>query len=259
MIIDGAAYLGHWPFNKLIHNDAKAMLRLMDRAGIDKAVVSSINSLFYRDVMEGNRELAAEITPHNDRFIPFAVINPAYPGFERDFFTSIDELSMEGIEISPGYHNYNADCKELKRLLELAAQKKKPVRISARMTDIRGRHWLDAAENLSIKDIERIVSLCGETDFIICSANTAELAKLLEPKKASRTGKLFYDFSRLDNFSFHRTFQALLSAAGADSVVLGTAMPTQYPEPQLVKLHFSGLSEEDVNKIEGGNLQKLFA
>ena len=60
MIIDVNAYLGHWPFRQLRHNTVKGLLNLMDRNGIDKAMVSSINAIFYKNCHAGNEELAIE-------------------------------------------------------------------------------------------------------------------------------------------------------------------------------------------------------
>jgi predicted TIM-barrel fold metal-dependent hydrolase len=80
MIIDMSAYLGHWPFRRLRHNDADGLLALMDRAEIDRACVSSASAIFYRNSQAGNEELAGQIAGHEDRLTPFAVINPGVRG-----------------------------------------------------------------------------------------------------------------------------------------------------------------------------------
>ena len=195
MLLDGVAYLGNWPFRKLRYNTAESMLERMDRCGIDGAVVSSLNAVLYKDVMNGNCELA-EAVKGLDRFIPLAVINPAYPHWKEDFLYCLDELGMKGLEIFPGYHNYSLDLPELKELLTLAAQRKVPVRVPGRLVDIRGRHWMDTPENLSGSDLEKIVKLSPETDILICSCNTASVSKLLEPMAKERPGKILYDFSQ---------------------------------------------------------------
>ncbi len=88
MIIDLHAHLGHYPFRRLRHHTAPGLLGLMDRSGIDKAVVSSLNAVFYRNVHEGNRDLRAAtgrvatgqaVTGQTaDRLIPLATVNPRY-------------------------------------------------------------------------------------------------------------------------------------------------------------------------------------
>ena len=59
MIIDLNASVGHYPFRRLAHSEARALLGAMDRHGIDRAVVVSLHAVFYRDSHEGNEELFA--------------------------------------------------------------------------------------------------------------------------------------------------------------------------------------------------------
>ncbi len=258
MIIDGVAYLGNWPFRKLRYNTAAAMAERMDRCGIDRAVVSSLSAVLYKDVMNGNFELAESVAG-SERFIPLAVINPAYPHWREDFLFCLEKLGMKGLEIFPGYHGYDLTLPALRELLELAAEKGVPVRVPGRLVDIRGRHWLDTPENLGAAEIEQIVRLSPRTDFLICSCNTAAAAKRLAAPAESRPGQIFYDFSRLERFSFSPAFQSLLETAGTDRVFFGTCAPFQYPEVQQVKLFYSGLRAEELGAITAGNLSSLFS
>ena len=257
MILDIVAYLGHWPFRKLGCANAAEMAAWMDKASIEKSCVSSINSVFYKDAMEGNRELMAEIAPYADRFLLFAVINPAYPGWESDFSECFDVLGMNGLELFPAYHNYTSALPELKRLLEMAAARGIPVRLPSRLVDIRGRHWLDTPENLTPEEMESVVALCPEADFLLCSCNTASLAKRLAPLAAERKGRLFYDLARLEDCYFSHSLRALLETAGEDRVVFGSCSPFQYPEVQELKLDLLDLAPETYEKIVSGNLYHL--
>jgi predicted TIM-barrel fold metal-dependent hydrolase len=257
MVIDCNTYLGQWPFRKLEYNTAGKLTALMDKSGIDGAMVSSINAIFYHDVMCGNLELMEEIQPYADRFLPVAVINPEYPRWEHDFAYCLDELGMKGLEIYPGYHHYEPDSRNLKKLMEMAAERHILVHVPCRLIDIRERHWMDTPENLSEKDIQTIVGLCDRTDFFISSCNTTGMAKALKPISDNRSGRIVYDFSRLELFSHAPSFQSLIRQAGCDSIVFATGAPFQYPDVQWVKLHFIGLGEEEIGKITGGNIQRL--
>jgi len=84
MIVDVNAYLGHFAFRRLRNNTATSLLTLMDSKGIDKAVVSIAAAITYRNAQAGNEEVAAEISGHRDRLIPFAVIDPFYAGWQDD-------------------------------------------------------------------------------------------------------------------------------------------------------------------------------
>ena len=106
MLIDVNAYLGHFAFRHLRYNTAEELLKLMDEKEIDKAIVSSASAITYRNAQSGNEELFEEVKGHEDRLIPFAVINPAYAGWEDDL-RMCHELGMRGLRLYPKWHNYN--------------------------------------------------------------------------------------------------------------------------------------------------------
>ncbi len=101
-------------------------------------------------------------------------------------------------------------------LLEMAAARHIPVRLPARLVDNRGRHWLDTPENLSYDDMAAIVRLCPDTDFILCSTYTFALAGMLAGHAAERKGRLYYDFSRLEECYSCYGVSMLLKNAGED-------------------------------------------
>ena len=87
MLIDINANIGHWPFRQTKGNTCKALLERMDQSGIDVSVVSNMNGIFYKDTQASNEELFEEIRSEplfQNRFIPFAIINPIYGGWKRD-------------------------------------------------------------------------------------------------------------------------------------------------------------------------------
>ena len=61
-MIDVNAYLGHFAFRQLRYNTASGLLRLMDRAHIQQAVVSSASAITYRNAHSGNEEGAVAVT-----------------------------------------------------------------------------------------------------------------------------------------------------------------------------------------------------
>ena len=122
MRIDANAYLGHWPFRRLRYNDADGLLRLMDKKKIDRAVVSSIGSIFYRNCHEGNIELAEQVNEHRDRLIPFGTINPTYPGFLEDLRRCHEDLGMVGVKLYPNYHAYSLRDPRTLELMQAATE-----------------------------------------------------------------------------------------------------------------------------------------
>ena len=84
MIIDVNACVGHYPFRQLPHGAPEKLAALLAHSGIDRALVSSLHAVFYRDAHRGNEELWAAAREQGNRFVPVATVNPKYVGWERD-------------------------------------------------------------------------------------------------------------------------------------------------------------------------------
>ena len=118
MIIDVNAWVGHWPFRRLRHNTVQGLLRLMDRNGIDRAVVASIHGVFYRDAHSANEELAGQVLRRRDRLIPFATLNPTCAGWKEDLRRCVEDLELCGIRLVPQYHGYDPESDAALELLD---------------------------------------------------------------------------------------------------------------------------------------------
>jgi predicted TIM-barrel fold metal-dependent hydrolase len=261
MLIDINTYIGHWPFRQLRNNTAQGLLSLMDKYGVDMAAVSSLNAVFYKDTQEGNLELIEEIKDNKDRFIPFAVINPKYVAWEKDFRYCVEKLGMKGLELYPYYHNYDLTEPEPVELIRLAGEMNIPVHLPCAIVNVRQRHWMDTNDNLDLGQVEKLLSLCPDTDFIISNGPSHINAQQLKKASEGRKGRVYYDFARVEVFTLRSSatdFETLVKYAGIDHIVFGSVMPFQYGDPQFVRLAYSGLSEEDMEKVTSGNLKRLF-
>ena len=259
MIIDINTYVGHWPFRQIWNNTPEQLGARMDDAGIDIACVSNLNSIFYRDVQAGNEELYEQISlckAYKDRLIPFAIINPAYPAWEKDFLHCIDDLGMKGLELYPCYHNYKLSDSAAAELIKMAAEKGIPVHLPCAIENRRQRHHLDVKEDITAESVKAVLALCPEADFIISNGPSGVIHEQLCSQIDLRKGKVFFDISRCNMIG--SDFDDFVRSIGVDRVVFGSAMPFQYIDTQLVKLYFSRLSREEMDKIMYANLKELF-
>ncbi len=245
MIIDANAYLGHWPFRRLSHNTAQGLLALMERHKIDKAIVSSINAIFYKNCHAGNEELAVETQEYRDRLIPFATLNPMYPGWEDDLEQCAEEFGMKGLRLFPHYHNYKLTDDESLRLIDEATKRRMPVSIPIRVVDRRQRHWLDNARDLTHSEIEEIIKTRPETTFILTNGTGWQNSQLAK-KEEFKSRKFFIEISRLTSV-LQESIPKLLDALGPGKLVFGTGMPFKYPMPALLKMDVLE-AEDDVKE-----------
>lgn len=259
MIIDVNTYVGHWPFRSVKNDTLKQRMDRMDEKGIDISCVSSLNAIFYRDAQRGNGELFQQMGSQAEfkrRFIPFCIINPMYPGWKKDFETCINDYSMGGLELYPAYHKYDLSCPEASELLSLAQEKKIPVLFPCSIENVRQRHWMDVKEDLNPSDILKVAGTFKELDMIISNGPTNVFAHVLKETAKQRTGRIYYDFTRVE--ILNGVLNRFIGTAGADRVVLGTVSPLQYEEAQYAKLYGARIEAGDRERILGGNLKELF-
>jgi predicted TIM-barrel fold metal-dependent hydrolase len=245
LIIDVNAYIGHWPFRQLRHNTADGLLRLMDENGIDKAMVSSINAIFYRNCHDGNEELANSTKAHCDRFITFATLSPKYAEWKDDLKQCYEDYGMAGVRMLPQYHDYKLFEGEGLEMVNFATERKMAISIPIRMEDRRQRHWLDKVDDLQLSDIESAMRACPEARFIILNGRGFEsLAK----NDGIQKSNFLIEISRL-GVVLQDEIPKLIELLGASKLAFGTGIPFNYPNPSLLKMQILDVPEKIKEKL----------
>jgi hypothetical protein len=252
MIIDVNAYLGHFAFRQLRHNTSDGLLKLMDRTGIDRAVVSSAGAVTYRNAQSGNEEVAADVKPHRDRLTAFAVINPFYAGWQDDLKICHEDFGMRGLRLYPKWHNYQLSDRRCLDLVNAATEQGMVISVPIRVEDKRQRSWLVDVPDVPLDELAALVKACPKARFVLL--NGLGYAKSpLGRKDNGLPANYVIEISRLsallDNEIGH-----LIASLGAGRLVFGTGMPFSYPDPALLKLEVLPASKEDKEKIGWQNI-----
>jgi len=255
MMIDVNAYLGHFAFRQLRHNTAAALLKLMDRSGIDRAIVSSASAITYRNPQAGNEEVHAEVGLRHRRLIPFAVINPTYVGWQDDLKICHEDFGMRGLRLYPQWHNYRLSDRCCHDLVNAAAKRKMLVSIPIRAEDNRQRHWLVDIPDLPLEDIVAVVKACPRAKFVLLSG-TGFTGSPLGRKDNGLPSNYYIGISRMSAVLANEAGQ-LIANLGAQHVVFGTGMPFHYPDPALTKFKVLEATDKDKEKIGWQNAAKL--
>lgn len=255
MTIDVNASLGHFAFRRLRHNTAAGLLALMDRAGIDRAVVASASAITYRNAQAGNEEVAAEVKAHRDRLVPVAVLNPAYAGWRDDLKACREEFGMRAVRLFPNWHNYRPTDPRCLDLVRAATEYGMWVAVSVRVEDPRQRSWLADVPDVRLDDLAALAKACPEARFVFLNG-LGFAASSLGRKGGGLPANYSIEISRLTALLANELGQ-LLAALGADRLIFGTGMPFQYPDPTLLKLRVLEASDADKQKIRSGNAARL--
>jgi predicted TIM-barrel fold metal-dependent hydrolase len=251
MIIYVNAYLGHFAFRRLRNNTAVSLLALMDSKRIDKAVVSSADAITYRNAQAGNEEIVEEIRGHNDRLIPFAVINPFYAGWRDDLKICHEEFGMTGLRLYPKWHNYELSSSYCQELVDTATERGMVISIPIRVEDNRQRSWLLNVPDVALEEIVELVEAHPKARFILLNG-IGYIRCLLGRKANGLQSNYAIELSRLSATLANEIGQ-LITNLGAERVMFGTGIPFNYPDPALVKLEVLDISEADKEKIRSQN------
>jgi predicted TIM-barrel fold metal-dependent hydrolase len=232
MIIDVNAALGAYPFRRLTRTSAAEVVALMDRSGIDRAVVSSLPALLYRDVQRANEELRGFIAAQAGRFVPVATINPTYAGWERDLERVVRDWKWRAVALAPGHHDYRLSDAPGRAALARIAELGVPVVLTQRLEDRRQRHAWDRAEDLQLAEVLAAAKAFPTLRMMLVNWAAVDGARLAA---AGLRGRCLVDFARLQVL-FRKEVPRLMETLGPESVAFGSHLPFDYVAPSLVKL-----------------------
>lgn len=244
MLLDINAYIGQWPFKQLKFNTCQALMDRMNQFGVDVSVISNLKGIFYKNTQPANEALYRDIQSNGefqDRFIPFAVINPIYAGWKDDMKICTDKLEMKGIRLYPKYHDYELTDPACIEVVRLARDQGLPVAFSFRMVDSRQRSWMDIEKEWNLEDIVPIVKEVPHAKYIFL--NLANSTKLSDGEEALlKKADMVLDTSG-------RSVNALielLGRFGADKFAFGTHSPILDYLTGLLRIE--SLREEEANE-----------
>jgi uncharacterized protein len=223
MLLDINTHVGHWPFKQLKHNTLSTLLDNMNRFGVDISVVSNLHGVFYKDTQAANEELFNEIKSNKkfaDRFIPFAVLNPIYAGWQNDLEICHKKMGMKGICLYPLYHDYEITDPACIELVKRARDKGLIVTFTHRIVDSRQRSWMDISKEWTLKDIMPIIKEVPDAKYFIVNAANSITVSTEETELVKKTNLLFDTSGRiLVNFG------EFIKIYGKDKFALGSHAP----------------------------------
>ena len=250
MLIDVNTYIGHWAFRRLPNNTAEALVRQMDTHGIDRAVVASTHAILYKNAHAANEELAEQARPYRDRLIPFATLNPTYPGWREDLRRCAEDLELCGMRLFPEYHGYKLTDPLGLDLIDAVTELGWAVQVPMRVVDRRQRHAWDLAEDIAPDEFAAAFTLRPQTRWMVLNGFGFDGAKL--------PGDVHFliEISRMTSV-LQRNIAALIETVGVHHLAFGTGMPFKVPEPALLKLDILDASAEDKARIAWRNAAEM--
>jgi len=251
-ILDANVGLGHWPFRKLAIQSPDDLHAELARAGIDRALVYSLNAVLWKDVQSANMELACLVG--SAWATPSAVVDPTRPGALRDLDEAIESLAARAVRLFPGYHCYPLDAPGVTAFFERLhhSQRRLPVLITVRLEDERMHHPVARVRPPEPSHLAALVERFPEAPIILVGITLGEAKQV---RAAIPTdSRVYYEISRMTDWEFLPT---ALEHLPAEQLVFGTNLPLYVPECAVYKVAEPDLPESIKEKVFYRNLAPL--
>jgi len=227
MIIDVHAHWGPWFFSMEV-GDVATNLAVMDRYGIDLAVVSATEAVIY-DAPAGNRAMA-RVLSGSDRLLGYLTVNPRrLDDAERDLRELLPTGRFVGIKIHTDYTASPISSRQTREALALAAEHDLPV-----LVHTWGSTPLDLAQACS--DIPKLRAIAGHMGadgwrHAVVAANSVDRLWLEPCFSHTRAGRFAAVAAAVDpRRLLFGTDATLIDPAAAYGAVLAANLPSETAE-----------------------------
>lgn len=245
MRFDVNACFGHWPYWDVPHKTPDALVRLMDRHGIDRAAVVSLRGVLV-DWRAGNDETLAAAKAFPDRLVPAATLSP-FLGGGADDVPRFAEAGFRMIRLYPMFHSYSLESDFTDEVCAAAGMLGLPVMIPTRPM----MNW--RFKIVAVEAIGAVAARHTGTTFVLSGPNyLAESQAVVRLMR--RSANVAYEISCLQGFSAVRSMAA---EVGAERLLFGTGAVLHYPACNVAKLDGAGLSDAERSAIASGNALRL--
>jgi|SRR5215510_2541698 len=241
--IDLNGYFGNWPYWRLRHGSEDEILRLMDKFGISRMVVTSLRAIF-SDWAQGNEEVKRMVRSHPDRFLWSTSINPVLGENHIAKFEEYLNDATTGLYLYPLYHNYDLKGQGsiLENILRRAEEVDLPVFIPIRLM----MNW--SMPVLPMTSVAELTRQFSNLTIILSGINYGELKQALP--LLFHHPKVFIITSCLQ---LRGVIEQLVTLIGVERIFFGTGMPLQNPACEVAKIGNLELSNDQKNRIFYGN------
>jgi hypothetical protein len=247
LVIDCHAHMGPWLDFHIAHNDARGMVEVMDRLGID-ACVSSPHVAIGPGYREGNRDVMAAADEFPGRIVPYVTINPNYPEAEtREEIEHWHALGrLKAFKIHPACHSYKVDGPGYGPMFEYAKEHSTPVL---------SHSWAgDALGGASL--LSRLSEEMPNVAFLI--GHSASSWAMIDEAcgEAKKRDNVYLDLTGSGLLT--QALETMVARVGAEKILFGTDIPFIDARPGLGRVLMARISDDEKRRILGLNAKQVF-
>ena len=223
------------------HSD---MLRVMDRAGVDKACLFNI---CHGDAAFGNQLTARFVAAHPDRFIGFAYATPHYPEeIEKVLTNAFDDLGMRGIKIYPPYFTHSVEAPVWEPIFAFAHKRKAPI-----ISHTDGYDSLVPNNHGEAQMFVPWAKKYPDANIVLGHAGNFATGRQSSIKAAQTCSNIFIEIC--SSWRQSGSIEELVHGAGEDRILFGSDIPLMDPRVQMGRVVTAKISQSAKNKVLGEN------
>lgn len=192
--VDVSAWIGAYPFRELPHPDAEVLVRVLQREGIGQAWVGALPSAWHRDPGPSNTWLYAQLAPHAGVLLPSPTVRPDWPGWE----SLLDDAVLRGapsVRVYPMQLQLSATSPALASLSRACADRGLVVQLTVRFEDLRQRHPMDGAGDLTAAHIRAMVRSDPRVRVIVSGAGRDLIEEVHWSLTPDEQARCFWDWA----------------------------------------------------------------
>lgn len=221
--VDVHTFIGPYPWRHLPHPDPDALVRVLDREGVETAWVGHLPSAFYRDPAHGNSALYQALAPWRDRLRPAPAVRPDWPGWPRALARAVEEGAV-AVRAWPVHWGLGPGSSALDELAAACASHRLPLVLTVRFEDSRQRHPLDVAGDLTAAHIRALARSRHDVRLVVTAAGRSLIEEVHWGLSPAERVWVWWDISWIwgppeDDLAH------LLRTVGADRFLYGSGWP----------------------------------
>jgi predicted TIM-barrel fold metal-dependent hydrolase len=256
MRIDVNAFLGRYPFRKTLGGSPQSISDAMDRNGIDRAWISNLSAVFWKDPTGGNSVVYLASVQHS-RLRPVPAVHPGLANREAVLAEAV-RRKAPCVRADPSYYGLDPAGAEMRWMTKACADAGLPLLLAVRLEDGRQRHPNDHAAELTPANLRELVRSDPRVRLLVTHADRDCIEQVHFGSTPAEAARILWDISWIwgppeDHLAL------LLDTVGVERFAFGTGMPLRIPENSVAKLDLLDIAPHDRSRIEGGNLEKWAA
>lgn len=240
-IYDVHGHIGIFPNTNKFNTDYKSVVKVMDRIGIEKTIISSADAIL-GNLQEGNDEVEDAVKNSSGKLMGYITINPLCENGLTHEITRLENKDFVGIKYHPAYSKTPINDEKMQEVLNY----------------INDKGYILLVHAFSKGEVEKTYDVIKEfpdIKFIIAHSGTQSGYKL--------TAEIIknYENAYCDiSISMPKSdmLEHLVKYGDENKILFGSDTPLTDPSIQIGRILLSDISDIAKEKILGKNFVKLF-